>query len=133
MLETSGLPQDGLGEHLEATLVAREAGRIVGSAAVESYGPCALLRSVAVGGEHRGRGLGRRLTLAALELARKRGASQAFLLTETADDFFSRLGFTAVERAAVPRSVRESVEFVSACPASARAMRFDLLRGAGAG
>lgn len=126
LLEANGLPPDGLDGHLETTLVAREAGRIVGSAAVEPYGAWALLRSVAVDGEHRGEGLGRRLTLAALGLARRRGAREAFLLTETADAFFARLGFGPVERPAAPEPVRDSVEFVSACPASARAMSADL-------
>jgi amino-acid N-acetyltransferase len=102
----------------------------VGSAAVELHGPHALLRSVAVDGGHRGGGLGRRLTREALELARSRGASEAFLLTETADAFFARLGFGPIERPAVPEPVRGSVEFVSACPASARVMSADL-RGAG--
>ena len=81
-------------------------------------------------GGHRGGGLGRRLTREALELARSRGASEAFLLTETADACFTRLGFGPVGRPAVPGSVRGSVEFVSACPASARAMAANL-RGAG--
>ena len=126
LLKTNGLPPDGLDGHLETTLVAREAGRIVGSAAVEPYGAWALLRSIAVDGERRGGGLGRHLALAALDLARERGACEAFLLTETADDFFSRLGFVTIERSVVPTPVRESVEFASACPASARAMSADL-------
>ena len=126
LLGASGLPPNGLEDHLGSTLVARESGRVVGSAAIELYGPHALLRSVAVDGGHRGGGLGRRLTHEALELARSRGASEAFLLTETADAFFARLGFGPVGRPAVPEPVRGSVEFVSACPASARAMSADL-------
>ena len=122
LLGANGLPPDGLEEHLEGTLVAREAGRVVGSAAVELYGPYALLRSVAVAEDRRGDGLGRRLTGEALELARRCGATEAFLLTETADNFFPRFGFGPVERSAVPEPVRGSVEFVSACPESARAM-----------
>ena len=129
LLGASGLPPDGLEDHFGSTLVAREFGRVVGSAAVELHGPHALLRSVAVDGGHRGSGLGRRLTREALELARSRRASEAFLLTETADAFFARLGFGPVGRPAVPEPVRGSVEFVSACPASARAMSADL-RGA---
>ena len=126
LLGVSGLPPDGLEDHLGSTIVARESGRVVGSAAVELHGPHALLRSVAVDGRHRGGGLGRRLTREALELARSRGAREAFLLTETADAFFARLGFGPIERPAVPEPVRGSVEFVSACPASARAMSADL-------
>jgi amino-acid N-acetyltransferase len=126
LLGARGLPPDGLEDHLGSTLVAQESGRIVGSAAVELHGPHALLRSVAVDGRHRGGGLGRRLTREALELARSRGAPEAFLLTETADAFFARLGFGPVARTAVPEPVRGSVEFVSACPAGASAVSADL-------
>lgn len=48
LLEEDGLPQDGLENHLPTTLVARLEGRVVGSAALELYGPAALLRYVAV-------------------------------------------------------------------------------------
>ena len=129
LLEASGLPTEGLEEHAATTLVARETTELVGSAALELYGASALLRSVAVRADRRGRGLGRRLTGAALDLARQRGASRVYLLTETADGFFPRLGFRPVERREVPPSVRGSVEFVSACPESARAMAADLAEG----
>ncbi len=126
LLKANGLPPDGLEEHLLCTLVARKAGRVVGSAAVEMYGAYALLRSVAVDEGHRGDDLGQHLTRGVLRLARERGAVEAFLLTEAADGFFFRLGFEPVERPAVPEEVRGSVEFVSACPESARAMAADL-------
>ena len=63
---------------------------------------------------------------AALALAHERGARRAYLLTETADGFFPRFGFRAVSRSEVPAGVRGSVEFVSACPESARTMAADL-------
>ena len=128
LLEANGLPPAGLADHLGGTLVARSAGRVVGSAAVEMYGPYALLRSVAVDEDHRGGGLGQRLTREVLELARERGAVAAFLLTESADGFFPRFGFEPVGRSGVPEAIRGSVEFVSACPESARAMSADLRR-----
>jgi amino-acid N-acetyltransferase len=126
LLGAYGLPPDGLEDHLWSTLVARESGRVVGSAGVALHGPHALLRSVAVDGGHSGGGLGRWLTREALDLARSRDASEAFLFTETAGAFFARLGFGPAGRPAVPEPVRGSVEFVSACPASARAMSADL-------
>lgn len=61
--------------------------------------------------------------------ARALGAGHAFLLTEGADAYLSRLGFASVERAAVPEGVQSSVEFQSACPATARAMKLELLPG----
>jgi amino-acid N-acetyltransferase len=81
---------------------------------------------VAVDAAARGQGLGQRLTHAALDLARERGIRRVYLLTETADDFFGRFGFRLIDRADVDAAVRESVEFSSACPASARVMLLQL-------
>jgi amino-acid N-acetyltransferase len=129
LLEEGGLPRDGLANHLSTTLVARGDGWVVGCAALELYGQVALLRSIAVAWDLRSTGLGRRLTEAALELSRHLGVEEAYLLTETADHFFPRFGFRPIPRSEVPRSVRSSVEFTSACPASARAMMLDLRAG----
>ena len=122
LLERSGLPQDGLQEHVATTLVARAGARVVGSAALELYGTAALLRSVAVATELRGAGLGHRLTHAVLDLARQHGVTTVYLLTETATDFFPRFGFRPTARAAVDSAVQQSVEFVSACPTSAHVL-----------
>ncbi len=126
LLRTSALPLDGVDAHLATTLAAREGERVVGCAAIEPYDGAALLRSVAVAPDHRGTGLGSRLTRAALDLARARGARTVYLLTTTAEDYFPRFGFRPVQRAAVDPAVRGSVEFTTACPESARAMRLTL-------
>ncbi len=122
LLSGSGLPLDDLRSHLGTTLVAREAGVIVASAALELYAPFALLRSVAVAPASRGRGFGLAIVRAAMALAARHRVTEVYLLTETASDFFPRLGFERVARDRVPTSVRQSVEFTSACPASAVAM-----------
>jgi amino-acid N-acetyltransferase len=70
-----------------------------------------------------GQRLGHRLTEAALGLARSRGLTTVFLLTTTAEHFFPRFGFERISRADVPASVQASIEFQSACPASAVVMR----------
>jgi amino-acid N-acetyltransferase len=123
LLERSGLPLEGVSVRL-VTLVARDAGAgVIGCAALEEFASGALLRSVAVDPQLRGSGLGARLTRAAMTLAAARGHQQLFLLTTTAAGFFPRFGFTPVDRADVPDDVRGSVEFVSACPATALVMR----------
>ena len=119
----NGLPVDGLREHLTTTFVAREADRIVGTAALELYPDGALLRSVAVAPERRGHGLGRELTLAAIHLAQARGAPAMYLLTTTAERFFPKFGFERIARADVPSAVQTSIEFTSACPSTAAVMR----------
>jgi amino-acid N-acetyltransferase len=63
------------------------------------------------------------LSEAALALARERGSRIAFLLTTTAERFFPKLGFEPIVRDEVPASVQASIEFQSACPASAVVMR----------
>lgn len=128
LLREHRLPEAGLLPHLDTTLVAREGARVIGSAALELYDRCALLRSVAVTGGKRRTGLGRALTEAALALARARGVRTVYLLTETAAPFFSRLGFRETPRSSVAPAVGTSVEFTSACPASAVCMSLELDR-----
>lgn len=122
LLREHRLPEAGLRPHLETTLVARDHGRIVGSAALEVYDGSALLRSVAVTGAKRGTGLGRALARAAIDLAKARGVDAVYLLTDTAAGFFAHLGFSETPRSSVAPAVQSSVEFVSACPASAVCM-----------
>ena len=129
LLDDGALPPDALEAPPPTILGPRLHGRVVGSAALEFYGTAALLRSVVVRRDLRGTGLGSRLTEAALRLSREFGVAEAYLLTETADLFFPRFGFRNIPRSRVPSSVRSSVEFTSACPASARAMALDLRVG----
>ena len=129
LLTDNGLPPDGLPDNPENVLVARLGDRVVGSAALEIYPDGALLRSVAVEGTLRGRGVGQRIVRAALDLARRRGTASVYLLTTTAETFFPRFGFRRIARADVPAGVQTSVEFQSACPASAVAMVADMSRG----
>ena len=128
LLKASALPVAGIDEHVETggALVARESERLLGCAAVEVYGQAGLLRSVAVEAGRRGAGLGERLTTAALELARKRGVRNIYLLTTTASHFFPRFGFTAIPRTELDPALAQSEELRGACPASALAMRASL-------
>jgi amino-acid N-acetyltransferase len=123
LLSERRLPLDGLDDHLDTLLVARDGASVVGSVALELYDGGALLRSLTVAPGVQGQGVGRLLTDAIVRLARERGIRDLFLLTTTAADYFPRFGFEQVARDEVPESVRGSIEFTSACPASATAMR----------
>jgi amino-acid N-acetyltransferase len=123
LLARHHLPLAGVDDHLRTMLVARAGSHVVGTAGLELYPDGALLRSVAVDAAQQGRRLGHQLTEAALRLARDYGADTVFLLTTTAERFFPRFGFEPIARDDVPASVRASVEFQSACPASAIVMR----------
>jgi len=123
LLERTHLPPDGLVDHLATTIVARRDEAVVGSAALEVYADGALLRSVAVDPGVQGLGLGHQLTEAATARAIELGVPALYLLTTTAERFFPKFGFSRIDRAEVPASVQQSIEFTSACPASAVAMR----------
>ena len=126
LLSECELPQDGFKEHMDAAIVGRDGQAVIGSAALELYGSSALLRSVAVSPSNRSCGLGKRLVSAALELARQKGVVRVYLLTMTAPDYFPKFGFHPIERTRFPSEVQQSVEFTSACPASAVAMELSL-------
>jgi amino-acid N-acetyltransferase len=126
LLTAASLPREGVADHFPRFLVARRAGDVVGSIGLEPYGRSALLRSLAVAPQERDRGLGRELTERLLELAAGDGATRIFLLTETAADFFVRLGFRPIAREDVDPAVRASLEFAGICPQSAVCMRRDL-------
>jgi amino-acid N-acetyltransferase len=131
LLDRHGLPRDGVRARVATMVVARDRSTLVGVAALELYSADALLRSVAVDAGYQGQRIGHRLTEAALDMARNHGVATVFLLTTTAEGFFPRLGFEPISRADVPDSVRTSIEFQSACPASAIVMRKRLARAGG--
>lgn len=123
LLTDAGLPLDGAAAAFETGVVARDGDRLVGAAAVELYGDAALLRSVVVVPDRRGGGHGRALVAAAEGLAAHAGARETYLLTETAADWFGRLGYQAIDRDRVPIDVATSIEFTTACATTAVAMR----------
>jgi UDP-N-acetylmuramate: L-alanyl-gamma-D-glutamyl-meso-diaminopimelate ligase len=109
----------------EVLLCVDETG-IVGCVAVEVHDQAAILRSLAVIPERRGRGLGWMLADNAVARARAEGADRLYLLTEHASDFFAeKVGFRAIERSAVEPSVAVTTHFRESAK-SAIVMRLDL-------
>jgi amino-acid N-acetyltransferase len=126
LLGASDLPTDGVRDHLEQFVLEFDGEKLIGCAGLEIHGDAGLLRSVAVGSEHRSSGLGFRLTNAILVMAQKHHLSSLSLLTTTADAYFPRFGFERIERAHLPQSLHASAEFQGACPDEAVAMTLRL-------
>jgi len=126
LLGRAGLPTAGFRDCGDEMVVARRGTDVVGCAGLDVRSGGALLRSVAVAADCRGHGLGMKLTEAALARARQLEVRAVYLLTTTAEHFFPRFGFEPISREDVPASVRLSVEFTTACPASAIVMRVRL-------
>ncbi|MDD3180036.1 MAG: arsenic resistance N-acetyltransferase ArsN2 [Opitutaceae bacterium] len=123
LLQDAGLPHEGIGTHLNEFLVARVGEEVVGAVGLEVHGTAALLRSLVVAPELRGKGLGEGLTGTIVARAASLGVQQLYLLTTTAAHFFARRGFTAIARGNVPAGIAGTEEFKSLCPASAVCMQ----------
>ena len=123
LLEAAELPSEDLTpEMLEDFIVAHQGGALVGAAGLERYGEVALLRSVVVEESQRGTGLGKRLVAAMEAQAREAGVQQLYLLTTTADAYFTQLGYSSVAREAAPEAIRNTAQFSSLCPSSSSFM-----------
>jgi len=126
LLSEASLPREEVAEHFSHYLVAKAEGKVVGAVGMEHYGSSALLRSLVVSAPYRSRGLGRVLVERILEAARGHGVKRAFLLTETAANFFPKFGFRKIAREEADSEVQGSVEFRTACCQSAVCMVLDL-------
>lgn len=123
LLHSAGLPTADLASaHEFQSWVLEQDGVLLGAVGLERFGSDALLRSLVVAPGHRKRGLAKEL-VACLEFdAKEAGIQRLILLTETAEDFFRRLGYSVTDRGLVSDSVKQSAEFRSLCPASAVCM-----------
>ena len=121
LLATCRLPTEDIGRDA-VFMAARRREQLCGVAGFERFGEVALLRSVAVHPTWRRKGIARALCEAIMHEARQRGVQQLFLLTTDADRFFARLGFAAIDRAALPDEVRATAQFRELCPQTAIAM-----------
>lgn len=119
LLRAAGLPAEDFRPHLGNFLVARDGDRVVAAMGFERHGHAALLRSAVVAPTHRHQGLGTALLAALDHAAAREGVERFYLLTTTAEAFFSRHGFAKTARANVPAGIAVSPEFQSLCPASA--------------
>ena len=126
LLRNEDLPTDDCTAQLHHFIGIRDGARLIAAAALEPAGELGLLRSLVVDPDYRGQGLGERLVGQLLARARAQGMEAVYLLTETADAYFPRLGFEPVARAAAPAAIAATRQFASLCPDSARCLRLRL-------
>ncbi|MDH4213892.1 MAG: arsenic resistance N-acetyltransferase ArsN2 [Candidatus Thorarchaeota archaeon] len=129
LLKETNLPPDGIEAHLMNFLVIRNpeadisSGFLVGSVGLEIYGNSALFRSLAVHPDFQRAGLGSQLVDQITKLAKKKGITRLYLLTDTAEEYFKRKGFLIVTRDKIPSDMKQSVEFTTLCTSSPSLMK----------
>jgi len=122
-LEAAELPTDDLTDAGRRFFRFDASGEAVAYGGYELHGDHALLRSVVVLPEQRGRGFGTMATEEVLRRASAAGARDAYLLTTTAEAFFQRAGFVSIDRSEVPQAILETRQAASICSTAALLVR----------
>ena len=92
-------------ENLQTFIVAEADGNVVGCCALEIiWSDLAEIKSLAVDGANKEKGIGKMLVTAALEQAGQLGVPRVFALT-LEPDFFEKLAFKVVEKETLPMKV----------------------------
>ncbi len=99
------------------------ASTLSGVVGLELKGNVGLLRSLAVAEAYRRQGLATQLVSKIEEYARSKKIDTLYLLTLTAEDFFSARGYHKTDRKSAPPSLQETTEFKSLCPQTAVCMK----------
>ncbi len=128
ILEQSGLPVQDCELHLKNFFVAEVDARPVGVGGLELTGVDGLVRSIAVLPAHRGRGIGRELYQRIADRAIQSGIHRLYLLTETAEDHFAKLGFAPIAHTDTPKAIAATRQFRELCAQSATLMYRDVVR-----
>jgi len=126
LLQNCALPFEDCNEHLDCFFGVTSGDKLRAIGALQTLGSVALLRSIAVLPEDRGKGLAGIITQYLLDLARSKGIVELYLLTETAENYFTRFGFRIVDRDTVADEIKSTRQYTSLCPSSAQAMRLPL-------
>lgn len=122
LLKLVDLPTEGVADNFHNFLVAWERNQLQGCAGIEIYEDVGLLRSIAVHPSFQGHGLGRKLVETIQRFSIEKGLNDIYLLTETAEEFFSKQNYVVIPRNEADEKVKQSIEFISLCPVTATCM-----------
>jgi amino-acid N-acetyltransferase len=116
------LYQDITPSHLKDFLLLWDGSKLIGVVGLEIKDTCALLRSLAVEESYRKKGFASQLVGKIEQHAKSRMVDALYLLTMTAEGFFTNRGYEKIERKSAPPLVQETEEFKKLCPETAVCM-----------
>lgn len=125
-LKTAGLPYEDLSSEEHVLIGYYEDGKLIGTGGIEIYENYGLIRSVSITAAHRGKKLGSKIAYHLIDKANEKNLTGLYLLTETAKDFFLKIGFEVIDRNKVVKPVHASSEFSHVCPVTATCMYLHL-------
>lgn len=123
LLSTFALPTSDLNEQALAHFFGcGKETRPDGVIGLEIHEQDGLLRSLVVAEAARNCGCGKALVTLLERYAKAQNVQRLYLLTMTAERFFTALGYRKIARQDVPTTIRNTTEFTSLCPDSAVVM-----------
>ena len=122
-LDQHQLPTADLSAILNCLYLGVQDDRVVGIGGIERHGADGLLRSLVVAPSLQRQGYGQQLCRQLVRQAQADGLQALYLLTNSAPDFFARLGFEQIERRSAPLTMQQTTEFKVLCPDSAICMQ----------
>jgi len=126
LLASNQLPTADIDEKNITLFVGLIDEKIVATIGVETYGNEALLRSLCVKDGFKNQKLGEKMLSHLLNFCSHENIQTVYLLTTTAEHYFTRYGFETITRDETPPSVQNTREFQSICPSSAIIMALKL-------
>ena len=128
LLVETGLFLEDVEKYFDYFLILKDQNsKIVACAGLEIYDKVGLLRSVSVKPQHQGKGLGKMITEEMINYAKGNGIQNLYLLTDTAQIFFSKFSFKEIERKNADTNIKNTYEFKYACKDTAILMMKKLL------
>ncbi len=101
---------------------------LIACGGLEIFQRNALLRSLAVTHKYRAKGIGLTLLNELEKLAVQADVRTLYLLTDSAESWFSNNGFNPIKRHQAPTTIRDTKQFTAICPDSAVLMKKNIQR-----
>ena len=120
------LPIEDINQELAHFFIVKQQGLPVGVIGMEQYGEYGLLRSMATDPAHRNNGIASSLVTELFNYGKRLGLKEMYLLTETAENYFTKKGFQKINRDQVPATIKQSAEFSHLCPTTAVVMKKEI-------
>ncbi|ULQ51814.1 arsenic resistance N-acetyltransferase ArsN2 [Flavihumibacter fluvii] len=123
LLESEQLPISDLRKDMKHFFLAIIGETTVGAIGLDPYGSAGLLRSMIVLPGYRHMGIAAYLVETLETHAKQQAIKELFLITNTAEGFFTKMGFNKISKDQLPVTVASSAEFNGLCPASSSIMK----------
>jgi len=123
LLLGNNLPAEDCAEQVQNFYGIFDGADLIAAGGLEPAANVALLRSVVVHEQYRGRGLGKSIIEHLIRFADSEGRESVYLLTETAGAYFENLGFKRIDRIEVPPAIASTRQFTSLCPDTASCLK----------